>query len=129
MSNKLKLTGEMRTIPMHDKEYKTCPIGINHGVEWPIYLHVHENEGDCIIPVPHHILEDAWAAMATITGNLNPGDVITKEQFAEIDEAYSNLDAYKHGEHEPHTYAVVELAIKSKDIKGLPIIKDNKVKW
>ena len=103
-----------------------CPIGCNHDVEWPTYRHVYSEptsadgkgvEGDCVILLPHHLIEEVWSALNQVIGNVNAdGTGFTKEHFAELDQANANLDAWKHGEYEPHAYDIVELAMKPKEV-------------
>lgn len=112
-----------------------CPIGCNHMVEWPTYRHVYVEsttvdgkpfkEGDCVILLPHHMIEGVWSALATVIGAVSAdGTGFTKEHFAELDAAQAQLDAWKHSEYEDHTYNVVEMAMDPKDLKGKPAIKN-----
>ena len=90
-----------------------CPIGVNHDVEWPCYRHVHHDvDADCIILVPHWIIEAAWSALNTVVGSYDADgeSFLTKEQFALLDEAHANLDAFKHGELADCVYDVVDKA-------------------
>lgn len=81
---------------------------VNHTVEWLAHTHVSDEDGGgCMLLVPHWVMEGVWAALNTFIGNaevdedgngLTTGAINTRETFATLDEAYSDLDAWKHGE-------------------------------